>query len=280
MIIIPAIYPETFEEIADKIYIVGDYSKLVQITLCDGSSGLRESWLPSTGREILPPRFEYEFDLMVTLWRDYVSLAYDLGAKRVVIHVDTFTHDDYDELFKFVHQHRMIVGLTVSNDISVDMLVYAARKIEESPYFTNSKKAFVQVMGVRNLNEEEHPFDERVLPRIRVLKKLFPMLTVQVSGRMNPKTARLVREAGADRLVVGSYIFGHEDIHEALENLRKAIEEEQKSEKVEEKTFSKKEEEKKKEEKVIAQEKKHSKYDPSSDELIYDVEEDSFTDKL
>lgn len=282
MIIVPAIYPETFEEIADKIYVVRDYSKLIQINICDGSNGLRTSWLPITGREILPTKFNYEFDLMVTLWRDYLQLTYDLGARRMVVHVDTFTRDDYQELFTFVHEHGITIGLTVSNDVSVDMLVYAARQIEESPYFTDPNKAFIQVTGVRNLSENDHPFDERVLPRIRVLKNFFPTLTIQVSGRMNPDTVKLVKQAGADRLVVGSYIFGHEDVHVALDNLRKALQEEAKTpDVVKEEVIQSKEV--LPEIPVIVESKEHKKkekYDPSKDELLYDVDPNDFTDKL
>ncbi len=282
MIIVPAIYPETFEEIADKIYVVRDYSKLIQINICDGFEGLRTSWLPVTGREILPTKFHYEFDLMVTLWRDYLQLTYDLGARRMVVHVDTFTRDDYQELFSFVHEHAITVGLTVSNDVSVDMLVYAARQIEESIYFTDPNKAFIQVTGIRNLSESDHPFDERVLPRIRVLKNFFPNLTIQVSGRMNPDTAKLVKQAGADRLVVGSYIFGHEDIHVAIESLRKALEDEVTPVVVtqEEVVQIKQEETKTTPSVEKKEEKKHGKYDPSKDELSYDVEADAFPDKL
>jgi hypothetical protein len=119
----------------------------------------------------------------------------------------------------------MVLGITISNDISVDVLVHAINRIERSRLFQDFSSVFVQVTGMRNLATNVHPFDERALSRIRIIKRMFPTLTLQVSGRINPETAKLVKHAGADRLVVGSYIFGHEDIYEALANLQKALEE-------------------------------------------------------
>lgn len=43
---------------------------------------------------------------------------------------------------------------------------------------------------------------------------------LQVDGGINAQTAKAVREAGADTLVSGSYIFGAEDINEAVSSIR------------------------------------------------------------
>lgn len=227
MIIVPSIYPELFEEIVDKVYIIGTISKLVQINICDGSYGLRVSWSPQ-GKEILPTSHRYEFDLTLTDWKDYLLRVIKLGAKRVVIHVDEFKDREYEELFSIINHYRMTLGITISNDISVDVLTNAMRKIEESSFFTDPEKVFIQIAGIRNLTENEHPFDERMLARVRIVKKLFPRITIQVSGRITPENVRLIKDAGADRLVVGSYIFGHDDINDAMRLLREAMEQEAK----------------------------------------------------
>jgi pyridoxal biosynthesis lyase PdxS len=163
----------------------------------------------------------------------------------------------------------------VSNDISVDVLVEAVRKIENSRYLNDLSKVFVQVTGMRNVDENKHPFDERVVSRIRILKNFFPALILQVGGQMNPATARLVKDAGADRLVVGSYIFGHEDMNEALYNLRKALTEElppapRPEIKVE--VPQSKVKEVKKTVETKAEKEKREKYEASKHEIIYDFD--------
>lgn len=275
MIIIPAIYPEHFEEIVDKLYLIGDLSKLVQINICDGSYGLRVSWLPS-GKEVLPPNRLYEFDLILTEWREYLLKAYKLGVKRVVVHIDEFNEEDYKELFRLVHQYGLTLGVTVSNDVSIDVLVAAVHKIEDSQYLNDLSKVFVQVTGIRNVDEKKHPFDERVVSRIRILKNFFPALILQVGGQMNPATSRLVKDAGADRLVVGSYIFGHEDMNEAISNLRKALTEEFTpvlTPVVKEVVIKKqKVEEVKKVSETKVEKKKREKYEASEHDIVYDFD--------
>lgn len=274
MIIIPAIYPENFEEIVDKIYLIGDLSRFVQIDICDGSYDLRVSWLP-LGKEILPSNRMYEFDLILTEWREYIVKAYKLGVKRVVVHVDEFSEEDYRDLFGLIHKYELTLGVTVSNDISIDVLVAAVHRIEGSRYLSDLSKVFVQVTGMRNVDENKHPFDERVVSRIRILKKFFPTLILQVGGQMNPVTARLVKDAGADRLVVGSYIFGHEDLNEALSNLRKALTEEPVQvlpPEIKVETPKIQAEEPKKVVETKLEKEKREKYEASKHEIVYDFD--------
>jgi pentose-5-phosphate-3-epimerase len=222
MITLPAIYPEVFEEVTDKLYALIGITDYVQIVLCDGSYGMRVSWDP-IGKEILPSNFDYEFDLILTSWREYIIKAYKLGAKSVVIHVDEFTDKDYEDLFSFIHTYELRLGVTASNELSVDLLINAIRKIKEQGNRIDQSKVFIQVPGQRNINDDKRSFDERVLHRVRILKKLFPELVLQVSGRINPFTAGIVKDAGANKLVVSSYIFGHEDLKEAIDTLEKAV---------------------------------------------------------
>jgi ribulose-phosphate 3-epimerase len=42
-----------------------------------------------------------------------------------------------------------------------------------------------------------------------------------VDGGVNGETAKACREAGADVLVAGSYVFGAPDMQEAIQTLRK-----------------------------------------------------------
>ena len=43
---------------------------------------------------------------------------------------------------------------------------------------------------------------------------------IEVDGGINKETGKLCRDAGADILVAGSYLFGHDDIKERIESLR------------------------------------------------------------
>ncbi len=59
-----------------------------------------------------------------------------------------------------------------------------------------------------------------MLPKITALRKAAPGLDIQVDGGINAETAKLCREAGANVLVAGSYVFGAVDKKAAVQSLR------------------------------------------------------------
>jgi ribulose-phosphate 3-epimerase len=64
-----------------------------------------------------------------------------------------------------------------------------------------------------------------MLPKLRELREMLKRhgrddIHVQVDGGINPETAALVREAGANSLVAGTYVFNHADRKAAIASLR------------------------------------------------------------
>ncbi|NPA10798.1 MAG: ribulose-phosphate 3-epimerase [Epsilonproteobacteria bacterium] len=67
-------------------------------------------------------------------------------------------------------------------------------------------------------------FIPSVLDKTRELRELAerknPLLLIEIDGGVNDKNASLLREAGADILVAGSYVFGSDDYEKAIKSLR------------------------------------------------------------
>jgi len=67
-------------------------------------------------------------------------------------------------------------------------------------------------------------FIPSVLDKIKELrdlaKKKNPNLLIEVDGGVNDKNAKALKEAGADILVAGSYVFKHVNYKEAIDSLR------------------------------------------------------------
>jgi len=67
-------------------------------------------------------------------------------------------------------------------------------------------------------------FISSVIDKIKELRELAerknPKLLIEVDGGVNDKNAKTLKEAGADILVAGSYIFKHKDYKEAIKGLR------------------------------------------------------------
>ena len=63
-------------------------------------------------------------------------------------------------------------------------------------------------------------FMHEVVPKIRTLRDKAPGLDISVDGGINAETARIVKDAGANILVAGNYIFNASDREAACKSLR------------------------------------------------------------
>lgn len=217
MNVVPAILPYNFEEIIEKISRVEGLMNSVQIDLCDGVFGREKTWIPA-GDETLPGGFSYEFDIMVNEWRPLVIRALALGASRIVAHVDQFSDADMQELVSYVAPSGIPLGISVSNDKTID---FHAEKIRRAQELYPS--IYIQVMGIKKIGEQGQFFDESAVERVRMLKQQFGSLSIQVDGGIKPGNVARIVDAGTETLIVGSYLFGAEDPGVALKNLEASV---------------------------------------------------------
>lgn len=213
MQIVPAILPHSFEEIIEKCSRVEGIATNVQIDLCDGVFGREKTWLP-VGTETLPEGFSYEFDIMLDDWRESVLHCLTLGATSIVVHADVFQDEDISTVISMVAPVSASLGIAVSNDKGLDFHADMIRKAH-----TLYPHIYIQVMGIDKIGEQGQFFDERTPERVKQLKQQFGSMPLQVDGGMTMESAKLVAAAGADSIIVGSYIFGGEDAGGAMERL-------------------------------------------------------------
>ncbi len=219
MEIIPAILPKNFREIEEKIELLQGMSKNVQVDICDGKYvpsttwpywKVDENWLTIQKEERGMPEWQnvdYEFDLMIqdpTV--DEVQKFVVAGGKRIILHLESSK-----DLTKIIESMQGVVeiGVALNNATAIEGLKKYADKIQ-----------FVQVMGIRKAGFQGQKFEQGTLDKVREIKKAFPNLKVQVDGGVSLENADLLKEAGADQLVIGSALFGSEDIVDSLEEFK------------------------------------------------------------
>ncbi|MDB5260149.1 MAG: ribulose-phosphate 3-epimerase, ribulose-phosphate 3-epimerase [Candidatus Nomurabacteria bacterium] len=212
----PAILPHNFNEITEKLARIEGLVNHVQIDLCDGIFGREKTWLPD-GTEKLPESFSYEFDIMMNDWRESMLHALSLGVVSIVAHVDLFEDGDMETLISIVSPHKANLGIAVSNDKTLEFHADMIRRAKS--LYAN---VFIQVMGINQVGEQGQLFDEESIGRVTTLKQQFGDMNLQVDGGMNLETAKKIKDAGADTIVVGSYIFGRDDAGASLEELNTA----------------------------------------------------------
>ncbi|MBR3128143.1 MAG: ribulose-phosphate 3-epimerase [Solobacterium sp.] len=149
--------------------------------------------------------------LMVTDPAFFAGVFLDAGADIITFHVEALNNeDDIHGLAKMIHERGAKAGLSLKpgTDLSVlkpflkDFDLFLIMSVE--PGFGG--QAFMPEAG------------ERIMILRRWLDLTGSKTLIEVDGGINEETGRLCRQAGADVLVAGSYVFKH-DIRKAVSSL-------------------------------------------------------------
>jgi ribulose-phosphate 3-epimerase len=231
--IIPAIMPDSYDDLVFKAGQVRNLLPIAQIDIMDGVFVGSRSWpyrrgginadadfLALTKQEKGMPYWEdldYEIDLMIAEPELHIDEWLPLGASRLIFHIEAiknselfFGHDIFKEGARDIGGHKVVeIGLAINPDTPL---------LAIEPFI--SYIDFVQCMGIAKIGYQGQPFDERVLTHINQLRVTHPNLIISVDGGVGFETAPLLKAAGANRLVSGSAIFTSADLGEAVRRLK------------------------------------------------------------
>ena len=213
--IIPAILKNSFKDIEDCVVQVSGSTKYIQIDICDGQFSNRKTWMPSESfiqsiNETGMPNWqntEYECDLMVVDYLKYIELAKEMGASRIVCHIENI--NDIEIASAQVRKYDIAFGLA-TNDKNVLEQAVKSRLVD-----------YVQIMGIEHIGRQGEPFRIETVNDVEFVKGLDENMIVQIDGSMNDQTIPLCKNAGATRFVVGSFIFKSNNPTETVRNLKK-----------------------------------------------------------
>ena len=160
----------------------------------------------------LRKRTEMFFDchLMVENPENYVDSFAAAGADLICVHAEATHH--LHRLLQSIHSKGIQAGVALNPATPLcqieEILPYADMILIMSvnPGFGGQKFIPTSVDKIRRLKQ---------MIRERDLKTL-----IEVDGGVNGETAKACREAGADVLVAGSFVFGAADMQEAIAALR------------------------------------------------------------
>jgi ribulose-phosphate 3-epimerase len=223
-IIVPAIIPTSREDLEDKLLKLQGIAESVQIDVVDGIFAAPASWPcmreHAGGMLSEMEALDYlgglhlEVDLMVHNPEDHISPWVNSGANRLTLHAgstQTLTRLLEDIKTRYGHDKEFMTGL-----LSVGLALHAEMDISIlEPMISHLD--YVQVMGIATVGKQAQPFDARVLPKLRALKKKYPRLPVQVDGGVSLETAPALLAAGASRLIVGSALWKARKLKDAYQ---------------------------------------------------------------
>ena len=202
--IIPAIMPSSFKDLQERYSLIKGYVDTVQIDVMDGEFVPSKDW-PYIGGELEKIDFDFEVDLMVKDPESVVESWVQAGAKRIIIHIEST--EKIEEVF-----------LKIPSDIEVGIALNTTTP-NEKIYPLIEKIDFIQFMGIAKIGYQGQEFDERVLEKIKDLREKYSRVIISVDGAVSLETAPKLIEAGANRLAVGSAIFGSNNIENTIKKL-------------------------------------------------------------
>jgi ribulose-phosphate 3-epimerase len=214
MDIIPAILAITEE---DYKRAVGDinsnkdlFSGLVQIDIADGIFVNNKTvyWEPIEKYSL---DLEKDAHLMVKEPASFVTRLSGLGFKRITLHLEI---ENISHIIEIIKERDMEVGLAVNPETSLEDL---------EPYL--DKLDVVLIMGVHP-GKQGQEFIPGVLNKIeKAVKVRFERglsFLIGVDGGVSSDNVKLIKDAGADYVVVGSHIF-EGDIEQNVQKLNQEI---------------------------------------------------------
>ena len=169
--IIPAIMPQSFEDIREHVERVAGQASTVQLDIMDGEFVPEATWPYGGGQRLevgswnqlqeqevgLPfwEEIDYELDLMVQDADKRLDEWIALGPKRIIFHLEAL--DNVVELLEKAQGARSLVeiGLAIDSATPVGDLFPHLEMID-----------CVQLMGIARIGYQGEPFDESVLDQI------------------------------------------------------------------------------------------------------------------
>lgn len=152
----------------------------------------------------------FDCHLMVENPEKYIADFKAAGADQIVVHAEATRH--LHRCIQQIKNEGMQAGVALNPGTPLSALE------EILPYVD-----MVLIMSV-NPGFGGQSFIESIVPKIARLRKMITdaglAVDIQVDGGINDKTSKLVREAGANILVAGSYVYGAEDTKAAIASLK------------------------------------------------------------
>ncbi len=211
--IIPAILATTEEEYKDKLQKIESCPELaegwVQIDLMDNKFVQNRSIGPDIIAKYLT-ELKLEAHLMVEYPESWIDELIKIPVARIIFPVEDIS--GINERIIHIKNHEIEVGLSLNPETSVKAILPFLDKVDVA-----------LILGVHP-GFQAQEFIPKTIEKIKEILRLRSgrNFKITVDGGIRSENAKLIVDAGADLLVVGSYLFeGVTD--ENLEKIRKAI---------------------------------------------------------
>ena len=147
----------------------------------------------------------FDVHLMIENPDRFIKDFVEAGADIITVHAEATKH--LNRTLQLIKSYGKKVGISLNPSTPVEMIKYELKNID-----------MVLIMTV-NPGFGGQAFIENMTDKINELRTLDKNIDIEVDGGINAETGKKVKEAGANILVAGSYIFNG-DYKERIDSLK------------------------------------------------------------
>jgi len=218
IIVAPSLLSADKNHIVDEIAKAGEAgAKFLHIDIMDGVFVPNTSFTFDFVANVLtiPSPMVYDVHIMVSNPRVLGPKYAKAGADVVTFHYEAcFSDLERRSVIAAIRRAGAKVGMSIKPATPVALLLPFVEDLD-----------LVLVMSVEP-GKGGQPFLDEALGKIASLRDFIdhsspngPKCLIEVDGGINEETGRLAAKAGADVLVAGSYLFGHDDFAQRVKGL-------------------------------------------------------------
>lgn len=135
----------------------------------------------------------FDIHMMVTNPERYIEDMVKAGANSITVHAEATKH--LDRVIDLIKSYNVKACVALNPATPISVIANVANKLD-----------MILVMSV-NPGFGGQKFIPYAVDKIKKLRALYPNIDIEVDGGINNETCKCVKEAGANVLVAGSYVF-------------------------------------------------------------------------
>lgn len=135
----------------------------------------------------------FDIHMMVTNPERYIEDMVKAGANSITVHAEATKH--LDRVIDLIKSYNVKACVALNPATPISVIENVANKLD-----------MILVMSV-NPGFGGQKFISYAVDKIKKLRALYPNIDIEVDGGINDETCKCVKEAGANVLVAGSYVF-------------------------------------------------------------------------